>query len=73
MDASFESIKGITFKAWHTDLFDDLTGINARIHPVNSHTRLVNTCIPSILNAMSTWKFREISWVNIDDTAFISC
>ena len=73
VDASFESIKGITFKAWHTDLFDNLTGINTRIHPVNSHTRLGNTCIPSILNTMSTWKFRKISRMNIDDTAFISC
>ena len=73
VDASFESIKGITFKAWHTDLFDNLTGINTRIHPVNSHTRLVNTCIPSILNAMSTWKFRKISRVDIYDTTFISC
>ena len=73
VDARFESIKGIPFKARYTDLLDNLTGINTRIHPMDSHTRLINTCIPSILNAMSTREFREISRVNIDDTAFISC
>ena len=73
MDASFESIKGIPFKAWHTDLFDNLTGIQHQNPPSEWSHRSQQHLHSKHPQCHEHLEIQEISRVNIDDTAFISC
>ena len=54
------------------DLFNDFTSVHTRIYPVNGHAALCNVSIPSVLNPMSSWKFWQVGWMNVDDSVFIS-
>lgn len=53
-------------------LLDDFSGVNATVNPVDCHAGLADACFPCILDTMGSWKFRQIGWVDIDDTALMT-